>query len=242
MPSAEAPRTKAMLLAPPPVKFRPTLRGGLMAPRTGTPHIKQRNERGGPMRKNPAYLAEIRRLARKAIAKAPDIGRADLNPNRQKPLSPWARDSSLPIGLPIGRQRHGGHESMESSQRTHASTVAAEEIDENGERRDSSIVGSWETAGHWIEYMSVRKWVADNELQEDLDRKAAGKQPKKKNRSNEEKRPRRKFTPVGGGLAWPTACHGKIRASNLFLRGCGTKPPLYTNPLEPRQDILIAAK
>ena len=47
----------------------------------------------------------------------------------------------------------------------------------------------------------------------------------------------------GGGLTFdPKRPHGRVWDSALFQRGCGTKPPPYSNPLEGQAVYLMGGQ
>ena len=101
-------------------------------------------------------------------------------------------------------------------------------------------------AGYYVEYLGVRKWVVDNTMQGEIDRKAIGKnvKPTKQISDEESRKARRKYPVIGNGDPWKES--SIVKTSVLFMRGCGEKPPEFTNPLDgnsdPLKKIIVSAK
>ena len=165
------------------------------------------------------------RLARSAIAQAPD-------------LRPHGKTHQLKLGRTRRRlvSSRGFMHGSESSQRSHSTSQrSGQSKQEPKELEEPDVI-----PGHWLEFMGVRKWVPDNELQDALDRKAAGLKAKKKLSKAEKKkrqeeaaeRRRRRFPPVGGGIEFPIVPESGIREASMFIRGGKEKPKAFTNPLD----------
>jgi len=230
--------------AHPPLKHRlPGLRSmGVMAPRIGTPQKKGAGTDEACQRPSPQVFTEIRRLARDAIAKAGTHSAC----SSTVVLSPLSKTRAWVSRADVKRERHLHLYDLEDE--NDCSKDGDEAPSQVSERRQMTPVSaefSKKGAGHYVEYLGVKKWVFDNELQDEIDRKAAGKQPKKrKDKPTDKTKSRRKFPEVGGGHSWKES--SAVRTSVLFLRGCGEKPKGYENPLagshDPKKSILIAAK
>jgi len=132
--------------------------------------------------------------------------------------------------------RHGGgypvpHES-ESSQRSISTSQRSSHSKPEGIAEEVDL-----TSGHWLEFLGVRKWVPDNELQEALDRKAAGlkakkklsKADKKQKKEDAAERRRLRYPPVGGGIEFPNVPVSGL--PSVFVRGGKEKPKPFTNPM-----------
>ena len=186
-------------------------------------------------RPNPAVFTQIRHLAREAIAKAPELG-------------PQAMSRTLKLGMGRRSVKKRGsiieHRSQRSSQRStlREGTARSEEYAANHVVPEMTEgLG----AGVWLDFMGVRKWVANKEEQDNVNRMANGKKPKIKKTKEErarihkerEERRANRFTPVGGGVSledriWPGVPVNGVRQHSIYLRGGNQKPPPYQNPLD----------